>query len=135
MTELFHMSCRHRAGQIVLDGYVVPQQQPAFGYLSEAKLAWFTHVPNARNVALGLTSHTLKCDRTERRFRVLEPEKVFRWNDIRAVMPQDAVRMLEAAHGTRPEWWWVSQEPVAVEEVVLERRRGRTTVHTNGSTT
>jgi hypothetical protein len=121
MTELYHLTCRHRAGEIVLAGQVIPHQQPVFGYFSDAKLSWFTHVPTARNVALGLTSHTLKCDRTERRFRVLEPEKVFRWNDIRSVLPQDAVLALESAHGTRPEWWWVAQEPVRVEEVTIKR--------------
>jgi hypothetical protein len=120
--ELTHLTCRHGAGKIVTGGLVVnPSPQPVLGDMS---LAWFTHVPNARNVALGLTSHTLKCDRTERRFRVLEPEKVFRWNDIRAVLPRDAVLALESARGTRPEWWWVSQEPVRVEQV---------TIHTNGS--
>jgi hypothetical protein len=114
VTELFHLSCRHAAGKIILAGQVVPQPQPALGNMA---LAWFTHVPNARNVALGLTAHTLKCDRTERRFRVLEPEKLFRWNDIRAVIPGDGPRHLEAARGTRPEWWWVAQEPVRVEQV------------------
>jgi hypothetical protein len=117
MTEIYHLTCRHRAGQIILAGEVVPQPQPVFGMLADARLSWFTHVPNARNVALGLTSHTLTCDRTERKFRVLEPEKVFRWNDIRAVLPQDAVLALESARGTRPEWWWVAQEPVRVEQV------------------
>ena len=115
MTELYHLTCRHAAGKIVVAGnMVVPQKQVVIG---DMQLAWFTHVPNARNVALGLTSHTLKCDRTERRFRVLEPEKLFRWNDVRAVIPREAVIRLEAAKGTRPEWWWVSQEPVLVERV------------------
>lgn len=117
MTELFHLSCRHGAAKIIEAGLIVkPSPQPMLGNMS---LAWFTHVPNARNVALGLTSHTLKCDRTERRFRVLEPEKLFLWNDIRGVIPGDGPLHLQAAHGTRPEWWWVSQEPVLVE--VVER--------------
>lgn len=114
MTELIHLTCRHGAARVTLAGAVIPQPQVVLGQM---KLAWFTHVPNARQEALGLTSHTLKCNRTERRFRVLEPEKVFRWNDIRAVLPRDGVLMLESARGTRPEWWWVSQEPVAVERI------------------
>lgn len=114
-TELYHLTCRHGAGKIVAAGLLVkPNPQPVLG---DMPLSWFTHVPNARNVALGLTSHTLKCDRTERRFRVLEPEKLFRWNDVRAVLPRDGVLNLEAARGTRPEWWWVAQEPVEVERV------------------
>lgn len=114
-TELIHLTCRHGERGIVAAGMLVkPHPQVVIGNM---ELSWFTHVPNARNVALGLTSHTLKCDRTERRFRVLEPEKVFRWNDVRAVMPRESVVLLEAGHGTRPEWWWVSQEPVLVERV------------------
>jgi len=115
MTDLFHLTCRHAAGKIVVAGFmVVPQPQPVLG---DMRLSWFTHVPNARNVALGLTSHTLKCDRTERRFRVLEPEKLFRWNDIRSAIPGEGPIHLEGARGTRPEWWWVAQEPVLVERV------------------
>jgi len=115
MTEIFHLTCRHGAGKIIAGGLLVnPHPQPVLG---DMPLAWFTHVPNARNQALGLTSHTLKCDRTERRFRVLEPEKIFRWNEIRAVLPRQSVIALEAAHGARPEWWWVAQEPVLVEQV------------------
>ena len=126
MTELYHLTCRHRAAEIIADGLIVkPHPQPVFGILAKGDLAWFTHVPNARNVALGLTSHTLMCDRTERRFRVLEPEKLFRWNDIRAVLPQEGVLALESAHGTRPEWWWVAQEPVTVEEVTVDHKRGK----------
>jgi hypothetical protein len=112
--DFFHLTCRHRAGKVTIEGQVVPQPQPVLGDMA---LAWFTNMPNARNVALGLTSHTLKCDRTERKFLVLEPEKLFRWNDIRAVLPREGVIALEAAHGTRPEWWLVSQEPVRVEPV------------------
>lgn len=114
-TEVFHLTCPHGAAKIIEAGLlVIPQKQVVIG---DMELAWFTHVPSAKKVALGLTSHSLKCDRTERLFRVLEPKKLYRWNDVRAVIPRRAVVELEAARGTKPEWWWVAQEPVLVEEV------------------
>lgn len=115
MVELWHFTCRHAAQRIAdADMVLKPHAQPTLGGM---ELIWFTHVAGASSRSLGLSSHTLKCDRRERMFRVLEPEKAFAWNEVRAVLPLSGVRLLEAAHGTMPAFWWVAQEPVRVEAV------------------
>lgn len=111
-TEIYHFTCQHRAHKILETGLLQPNPQPVLG---DMELSWFTHVPGASSRALGLTSHTLTCDRRERLFRVTDPAAVFRWNEVRAVMPRQGVLMLEAAPGAMPAFWWVAQGPVTVE--------------------
>lgn len=115
MTDIVHYSCEHGAEQIRKAGFVVvPQQQIVLG---NPTLSWWTHVPNPPRAALGLTSHSLSCDRMDHRFRALDGSALFRWNDVRHVFPRQGVLRLEAARGARPAYWWVSTEPVEVEEL------------------
>lgn len=114
MIQLFHYTCvDHGLVGIEADGWVTkpnPQQM-----LNGMPLTWFTPLMKPDAKALGLTALMLRCDRTAVRLRALEGEYIFRWNDVRHVMPQENARRLEGARGTRPGLWWIATEPVKVE--------------------
>ena len=73
--ELYHYTCKHGALHIERERFtLVPTWQP----LLRTFASWATHLQRPQAAALGLTRHTLACDRTEYRFRVLEPD-AFEW--------------------------------------------------------
>jgi len=108
-TELYHYTCRHRAALIGRVGMLFPTRHPMLG---PPALVWLTDmdVPDAQ--ALGLTSVTLKCDRTEVRYAIERPGDCIRWIDWsegRHVLR--SVRS-ELSFGHKPAHWWVSEHPV-----------------------
>lgn len=105
--RLFHRTCSHRIDEILASGTLLPAKQPLLG----VKLVWLTHIPWATREALALSSDTLRCDRMEHLLEVTQPQSVVAWNVARTALPMSAVRVLEAARGSRPEYWWVSGEP------------------------
>ena len=108
MTELYHYTCRHRAAMIERDGWLHPNPQPVIGY----PLVWATDLDEPDVEALGLTSHTLRCDRSEVRLRV-DPSDLEPWLAWCHGRVDPRVRS-ELAFGRRPARWWVAQVPVRV---------------------
>lgn len=109
MTRLFHYTCQHAALGIRSTGKVQPQPQPV---LEGAFLSWWTDLDVPHREALGLTSLTLKCDRTECRFEAADTSQITRWTAVRH-LPRGAAA-LERAPGAMPAHWWIAGKPVPV---------------------
>jgi hypothetical protein len=109
---LHHFTCSHGAAGIRRDGKVIPHPQPV---LRGLELAWFTDLDTPDRAGLGLTSLTLKCDRTEHRF-ITENSDEFVWwpRAVRILGLQRERRYLEEAPGALPAHWYVASRPVAV---------------------
>ena len=108
---LWHYTCRHAATMIGRRGMLTPNPQP---YLDGARLVWLTDLAVPDVAALGLTSDTLSCDRTEVRYRVLAGE-VVSWSAWAAEAKVDPLTLSAFTFGRRPAHWYVSPGPVAVE--------------------
>lgn len=109
MPKLFHFTCRHSASAIRQCGELRPHKHP---WLPEP-LVWLTDLTEAWREALGLTSHTLACDRTEHRFEVRDTSLAVPWTTYRRSVILNALA-LEAVTGVMPAHWWVSTVPVPV---------------------
>lgn len=112
---LFHYTCAHRFPQIRRAGKLIPNPQPMLGGRA---LIWLTDLEWPARAALGLTSVTLKCDRTEYRIRLEDPADVTPWVDVRRHLPFWGVYALEHGDGVLPRHWWVSEVPQEIAEVV-----------------
>lgn len=110
MTTLYHYTDAGHADLIVQTDLVVPGKDIGL----HSPLAWFTDLDVPHREALGLTSHILPYDRTERRFRVTDGEWVKPWVELRKLMPRKYVAMLEGAPGALLMHWWVAARPVPV---------------------
>jgi hypothetical protein len=113
MTALYHRTCRHVLEKLEVQSLLTPQPHALLGY----NLVWLTSLPSATREQLGLSSHSLSCDRMEHLLRVDEGEGLIPWNVARNHMPLDGVRALEAAKGTLPACWWVGTHPLTFELV------------------
>src|SRR5262245_7392496 len=121
MTVLYHYTCRCGRRAIGKQGLVLtprvhtPQAAAQFPdrYRWLTGLSWFTaaEVPDA--VALGLTAATIRCDRTEFRYRVTDVSDLRRWLDVCHEYPADVVAELNG-RDHRPEWWWVADTAIPV---------------------
>ena len=107
--RLYHYTCRDRAALIVVDGYTLRPGPDG--------VLWLTDLDHPFREALGLTSHTLTCDRTERRFVVEVPDEQFaegrvaRYVDLKRERHPLTLRGLDLADGAMPMHWWVSLDP------------------------
>lgn len=120
----FHFGCGHTRAHVGLSGRLVPN--PAPNIEPWRRVVWLAD-PEALRLpeellpeALGLTSLTLSCDRTEYCYRVERAPKAGRWLDSPLRTP-DAIAQLEGPV-QRPDLWWVSPVPV---RAVLAYRFGR----------
>lgn len=108
---LYHYTCAHFAQQLENDGILKPN--PKTGR------AWLTDLETPIPEVLGLTRHSLYCDRTEFRFRLKEPHEtngeVVPYHVLRKYLPELTRRSLELAPGALLMHWWVTELPVAVE--------------------
>lgn len=110
MTDLYHFTCRHRAGMVGRRGVLVPYPQP---FLGGAELVWLTDLADADREGLGLTSNLVRCDRTEVRYRVLDASTVQAWRTYKLRFDRSDVSALE--FGRRHGSWYVSAASVPVE--------------------
>lgn len=108
---LYHYTCGHGADGIRRDGEIRPNQHPM---VSKVPVVWLTTLELPDRQALGLTSQTLTCDRTEWRVTVqsgdVEPWHVFARRhrvrrEVRDVMEDGRMPML----------WWVAVDPLPVD--------------------
>lgn len=123
---LFHYTCEHGRHGIGEAGHVKPlryHSPHAARQLAEhpyaamlALVVWFTDLDAPARGLLGLTSHTLRCDRTRYRYRVTDPRDVEHWLDspLRRAFSVRARNSLELLGLSMPAHWWVSVEPVPV---------------------
>lgn len=111
---LYHYTCRHSAEGIERDGFLSPHPQPVLAGLC---LVWLTDLDHPDRAALGLTSYSLECDRTE--FRVTAGTSVaVPWPAYRRACGLGrAARALETAPGALPMHWWVVAGRAPVEAV------------------
>jgi len=82
-------------------------------------LAWFTDQPAPSAAALGLKRRRigrsiLTDDRMAERIEIDVPRAEM-WSDVRGGFTPQILNMLEVAPGVRPDIWWVSRVPVAIE--------------------
>jgi hypothetical protein len=111
--RLYHFTCAHAAPLIRQCGELRPHPQVL---LAGVGLVWLTDLDAPNRYAIGLTSHSLPCDRMAHRFEV-DVEEPLRWVDYLREMPFEvkrAARQLAVAPGTRPMHWYVSAEPIEV---------------------
>lgn len=107
--RLYHYTCSCCAEKIRADGRLRPWRQVA---LDNVELVWLTDLDTPDRNALGLTSKTLKCDRTEYRVTV-DSLMTQRWVSYARWVPLELRRGLELAPGALPMHWWISLLSVA----------------------
>ena len=106
---LYHYTCDHSHGLILAEGVLRPRP----GYLPRP-LVWLTDLPTPNRDGLGLTSHTITCDRTAYRYRVTDDSRVLPWLEVRRDFPRVLVNDLESVPGVRLRHWFISEDPVPV---------------------
>lgn len=119
--QLYHYTCGHSVKGIRREGKLTPNRHPLLGML---ELVWLTDLDIPDVDALGLTSHILKCRRTEYRATVDAADAVqaMHWPKLARHLRLTTgdqqilagVRELESAPGARPMHWWVAFSPVPV---------------------
>lgn len=112
--ELYHYTCEHRAARIGRRGVLVPHAQPMLG---GRRVVWLTDLDEPDREGLGLTSHTLDCDRTNVRYRVRDPLALgaVTWREWAEVERIERSTRSALELGRKPRHWYVSLVPVAVE--------------------
>jgi hypothetical protein len=110
MRKLYHYACHHSAAGIRRCGELRPHAHPWL----PLPLVWLTDLDKPWRNALGLTSHTIACDRTEYRFAARDTSTAIPWTTYRRSVPIRAAVALESAPGVMPAHWWVSTVPVPV---------------------
>lgn len=114
--KLYHFACRHSAEGIRSSGFLRPWPQPVLGGV---ELVWLTDLDDPTRGQVGLTSHTLKCDRME--YRVLaESDGSVRWTSFARSLPLESRRALELSTDAAPAHWWISLTSVPVLAVEPE---------------
>lgn len=111
--KLYHHTCAHSAEKIRAERWLKPWRQ---GQLGDVELVWLTDLDTPDRNALGLTSHTLKCDRTEYRVTAVTSDAQ-RWVSYARTLPLETRRSLELEPGALPMHWWVCLLPVPILDV------------------
>jgi len=110
--RLFHYTCDDGLRAILKDNSTLRPGSDGF--------LWLTDLEFPVRDALGLTSHSLNCDRTSHRFEVVlpgwdktPPWPVVPWMELRRMVAfAPLAAMLEAAPGAMPRHWWVASRPL-----------------------
>jgi hypothetical protein len=118
MTDYYHYTCEHGRNRIGLQGTLKPHAQPL---LNSAALVWLTDLDHPDIDALGLTSDTLLCDRTEYGYKAIKPDGIVPWAEWADAHRIDKTRRAALEQGFAPDRWFVCEQPVRVNLV-----RGKT---------
>lgn len=128
---LFHYCCEHVAPKIARDGFLKPGMawrhydfkmlshgEPMSGLWRAPAVVWLTDLARPDRQALGLTSFTLPCDRTEVRFTVSDATGVVPWRDFAEThgAASDWLSVMEA--GRSPEHWFVATNCLPICEQI-----------------
>lgn len=108
---LYHYCCGHSVSKIRESMVLVPNRHPL---LNEPPMIWLTDLPEPDVQGLGLTSRTLRCDRTEHRVTV-DTDQAMHW-------PRYARRVGRRVRdefeiGRLPMHWWLSETELPVVEI------------------
>lgn len=125
MSTLYHYTCQHGRIAIGAKGTLLtPKAQHSKrqiaqlfrDYRRELKnLIWLTDLDVPHAEALGLTSYSLPCDRTQHRYRVADDaQRIGHWMQWRGGFNPRLVHELESASGAMPMHWWITSSPVPV---------------------
>ena len=110
--SLWHFTCAdHGLPGIRETGELRPNE------LAALPLVWLTDLAVPSRDALGLTSWSLSCDRTEVRVPVPAHPAIEPWWTWRRAHPElrPWAELLEAALGARPAHWLVSASPLPID--------------------
>lgn len=109
--RLWHFTCSHSVASIERLGSLRPHPHPLLDWVA---LVWLTDLDQPFREALGLTSHTLKCDRTAHRFEACDTRSAVWWPSYARAhkIDRQVCRSIEGAPGAMPAHWWVSSKPV-----------------------
>lgn len=105
MSVLYHYTCDH--GHEAITDTLRPNGWPL-------QVVWLTDLDLPMRDALGLTSHSLSCDRTAHRYRVTDANTAAPWSTYRRTIDPLVAHALESTPGVKPMHWWVSVAPVPV---------------------
>lgn len=120
---LWHYTCDHGRlglgdiGTLLPPAYLTTRNLDHLPHATRVllELTWATDLDHPWPNALGLTRHTIHCDRTAHRYRVRAPGLFVPYLDARANYPAAMRRALETADGAMPRHWWVSDVPAPVQ--------------------
>lgn len=120
--NFYHYTCEHGREAIGDTGKLISPVQlageAAFARWPKwqrglADIIWMTDLDSPDRDGLGLTSNTIRCDRTVHRYRVAG-YKPIRYVTFRLELPKRARDQLEEAPGVLPMHWWMAYTPVPV---------------------
>jgi hypothetical protein len=113
--RLYHYTCLdHGDPGIQRDGFLRPNYHP----LIRARLLWLTEMEQPHELGLGLTSHSLSCERWRVRYEVntSHAERYLRWVQRRQ-LPRGVRDDLE--HYGMPRSWWIATTAIPVVDRVV----------------
>ena len=111
---LYHFTCEdHGAPGIRKKGLAIPHRG-----MTPTPVVWLTDDPDATREELGLSSHSLTCDRMQVLFAAEGCRRAMPWREYKALRGlMIGVRELLEVPGCDPAKWWVCERPVLVVEV------------------
>ena len=108
----YHFTCDHGRQNIGKHGLILPNPHTGF--------AWFTDLANPCREALGLSSHTLTCDRMRWRYRVTDATAIRPYREL--VDPLTAAALATSrVIGGQPDRWFVAAQPVPARLMLGQR--------------
>lgn len=114
--QLWHRTCSHAADSLGNHGELDPTKTAIIAGLGQ--IVWLSTNPDATRWDLGITSHTLDCDRMEYLYRSSGPNRAVPWAAARLRIPIMTRWLLEHDVHTKAErphaTWWISFRPVNV---------------------
>ena len=111
MTVLYHYTCEHGMLAILGDDRRL-RPTPQVALPGCPPLLWCTTQARPDPEALGLTSYTLACDRTQHRFRLDDPGAAVPWVEWLRYQPREMRRTARLVLTGSPLLWWVATVPV-----------------------
>lgn len=108
--KLYHYTCDHGSEKIARSGQLLPNGHPWL----PVPVIWLTDMERPDREALGLTSQTIRCDRTAWRVSV-DTDEADPWHVFaRRYRVSRSVRE-ELEFGRLPMAWFVSLDPIPVD--------------------
>lgn len=119
--NLYHYTSPTGAQRIAADGWMVrpgtvliPRYAPALAasiLRPHHALVWFTDLPHPAPGMIGFSDP----DFVKVRLRATDPDALVRWGRVRSAVPPSDLDLLERGQAM-PGHWWVSHNPVHVQE-------------------
>lgn len=136
---LYHYCCDHSEPGIRRDGVIRPgmpwyrydarlaaNDEPMSGLWRAPAVCWLTDMPEPDATALGLTSYSIPCDRTEFRFTVARGTDVMPWLQFATTHGANPGWLAVLHVGRQPDRWFVGICPQPVTDCLDRRARRRT---------